>query len=84
MFAEQRVMNHRSSARRMSFWEKAMSKNFDDPIVQEVHQTRAKLLKQYGGSEGYAEHIRQLELELADRLTRREPRPPVKTHRRVS
>ena len=83
-FAERLVMNHRLSARRTSFWEKAMSKNFDDPIVEEVHQTRAKLLKKHGGSEGYAEHIRQLELQLADRLTRREPRPPVKTHRKVS
>jgi hypothetical protein len=58
--------------------------NFSDPIVQEVHETRAKLLEKHGGSEGYAEHLRQLESELADRLVTREPRPPVKTHRKVS
>lgn len=59
-------------------------KKCEDPIVEEVHQTRARLLEKYGGSEGYAEHLRQLERELADRLVTREPRPPVKTHRKVS
>ena len=58
--------------------------NFRDPIVEEIHQTRTKLLEKYGGSEGYAEHIREMERELADRLVTRDPRPPVKTHRRVS
>jgi hypothetical protein len=57
---------------------------FRDPIVEEIHETRTKLLQKYGGSEGYAEHIRQLERELADRVVTRDPRPPVKTHRRVS
>jgi hypothetical protein len=56
----------------------------NDPIVEEVHQTRTRLLEKYGGSEGYAEHLRQLEAELGDRLVDREPRPPVKTHRRAS
>jgi len=60
-----------------------MTKKFDDPIVAEVHATREGLLAQYGGSEGYAEHLRQLEIELADRLTRA-PRPPVTTHRKAS
>jgi len=57
---------------------------FSDPIVQEVHQTRARLLQKYGGSDGYAEHLRQLEVELADRVVTREPRPPVVTRRKVS
>ena len=61
-----------------------MSLQFRDPIVEEVHQTRVRLLERYGGAEGYAEHIRQLERELADRLVTREPRTPVKTHRKVS
>ena len=56
----------------------------NDPIVEEVHQTRERLLEKYGGSEGYAEHLRQLEAELGDRLVDREPRPPVKTRRRAS
>jgi len=59
-------------------------KGYEDPIVEEVHQTRARLLQKHGGPEGYVEHIRQLELELADRLVDRQPRPPVRTHRKVS
>jgi hypothetical protein len=59
-----------------------MTLKFRDPIVEEVHETREKLLEKHGGSEGYAEHLRQLERELADRLVDRQPRPPVKTHRR--
>ena len=59
-------------------------KKFEDPIVEEVHQTRARLLKKYGGSEGYAQHLRELEVELGDRLVMREPRPPIKTRRKVS
>ena len=55
-----------------------------DPIVEEIHETRAKLLEKYGGSAGYAEHIRELEREVAGRVVTREPRPPVKTHRKVS
>ena len=58
--------------------------NFRDPIVQEVHETRARLLEKYGGSEGYSKHLRELEAELADRLVTRQPRTPIKTHRKVS
>jgi len=61
-----------------------MNLDFRDPIVEEVHRTRTKLLEKYGGAEGYAEHLRQLEIELADRLATRAPRPPVKTQRKVS
>ena len=59
-----------------------MTKNFEDPIVEEVHQTRAKLLRKYGGAEGYAKHLRELEEQLADRVVNREPRPPVTTLRK--
>lgn len=57
---------------------------FKDPVVEEVHETRARLLERYGGSEGYAEHLRKVEKSLADRLVTRQPRPPVKTQRKVS
>jgi hypothetical protein len=57
---------------------------FEDPVVDEVHQTRAKLLEKHGGSEGYAAHLRRLEIELVDRLVTREPRSPVRTQRKVS
>ena len=59
-------------------------KKYEDPIVAEVHETRERLLQKYGGAEGYAEHLRQLEIELADRLVTRQARPPVRTHRKVS
>ena len=58
-------------------------KEFEDPIVAEVHETRTRLLQKYGGSQGYAEHLRQLETKLSARLVNREPRSPVKTRRKV-
>ena len=61
-----------------------MKKKLDDPIVEEVHQTRAKLLQQYGGADGYAAHLRELEAKLGDRVVSGKPRPPVATRRKVS
>jgi hypothetical protein len=61
-----------------------MAKRFEDPVVEEVHRIREALLARYGGAEGYAEHLRQLERELGDRLVTRQPRPAVKTRRRAS
>jgi hypothetical protein len=58
--------------------------DFRDPLVEEIHETRMKLLQRYGGSQGYARHLREVESALADRLVTRKPRPPVKTHRKVS
>jgi hypothetical protein len=58
-------------------------KEFEDPIVAEVHETRQRLLQKYGGSQGYAEHLRQLEIELSSRLVNRKARSPIKTHRKV-
>jgi hypothetical protein len=60
------------------------STSFKDPIVEEVHHTRAKLLEKYGGPDGYAEHLRRLESELTNRVVTRQPRPPVKTVRKAS
>jgi hypothetical protein len=31
----------------------------DDPIVAEVHEIRLQLLEQYGGFEGFMQHIRE-------------------------
>jgi len=61
-----------------------MKNSLEDPIVEEIHRTRAKLLEKYGGAEGYAEHLRQVEKELGDRVITREPRRPVKTARKAS
>ena len=56
----------------------------DDPIVKEVHETRARLLEKYGGTAGYAAHLRELEKELGDRVVTREPRKPVTSRRKIS
>ena len=56
----------------------------DDPIVEEIHKIREKLLEQYGGFDGYMKHIDELQQELKDRLVTRDPRPPVTTSRKVS
>ena len=61
-----------------------MKNSLKDPIVEEVHRTRAKLLERYGGAEGYAEHLRELEKELGDRVVSREPRRPIKSARKAS
>lgn len=58
--------------------------NLDDPIVKEVHETRERLLEKYGGPEGYAEHLRQLEKELEAHVVSREPRKPVTSRRKIS
>lgn len=57
---------------------------YDDPIVNEVHETRARLLARYGGREGYEQHLRELEEQLADRIVTRQPRRPIETHKKVS
>lgn len=49
-----------------------MTKKFEDPVVEEVHRIRESLLAKHGGPEGYAAHLRLLELELGDRLVSRE------------
>ena len=55
-----------------------------DPIVEEVHEIRRRLLEEYGGMEGYIRHIKELELELKDRVVRRQPRKPVITKQKAS
>ena len=56
----------------------------EDPIVEEIHKIREKLLEQYGGVDGYMKHIEELQEELKDRIVSREPRPPVITNRKIS
>lgn len=55
-----------------------------DPIVEEVHEIRRRLLEEYGGMDGYIRHIKELELELKDRVVRREPRKPIITKQKAS
>jgi hypothetical protein len=57
--------------------------NYEDPIVKEVHETRARLLAKYGGTEGYAQHLREIEAQLSQRIVTRAPRRP-KVEKKVS
>ena len=56
----------------------------EDPIVAEVHETRAKLLREYGSMENLMKEFRAIEAEMKDRVVKLEPRPPIETKRRVS
>lgn len=56
----------------------------NDPVVEEVHEIRRRLLEEYGGMNGYLRHIKELELELKDRVVRRPPRKPVITKQKAS
>lgn len=57
---------------------------FEDPVVKEIHEIREKLLKEYGGLDGYFKHIDELQQELKDRIVSREPRRPVTPSRKIS
>jgi hypothetical protein len=56
----------------------------EDPIVEEVHKTRERLLQKHGGFKGVLREIREIENEFRDRVVRLEPRPPIETKRKVS
>ena len=51
----------------------------EDPIVAEIHKIREELLDEYGGFDGYIDHLKELQQQLKDRLVTREPRPPATT-----
>jgi hypothetical protein len=56
----------------------------DDPVVEEIHRIREKLLEEHGGLEGYLDHVKEVEKGLKDRLVTRPSRPPVITRRKIS
>ncbi|HEX7154498.1 MAG TPA: hypothetical protein VF618_23635 [Thermoanaerobaculia bacterium] len=56
----------------------------DDPIVEEVHETRERLLEQHGGIAGFLEHIHQLQETMKDRIVRLPPRKPDESVRKIS
>lgn len=53
----------------------------EDPIVEEVHKTRARLPKEYG-IDGLVHEWREIEREFGDRVVRLKPKPPVTTERK--
>jgi len=56
----------------------------EDPVVAEIHETREKLLRKYGGMENLRKEFRAIEVEMQDRVVKLEPRQPIETKRRVS
>jgi hypothetical protein len=56
----------------------------EDPIVAEIHETRERLLEEYGGMENLRHEFRAIEAEMQDRVVRLAPRAPIETKRRVS
>jgi hypothetical protein len=53
-----------------------------DPIVEEIHKIRESLLEEHGGMDG--RHLEELQVELKDRIVRREPRKPIATKQKAS
>ena len=37
---------------------------FSDPLIDQVRETRAKLVKQYGGLRGWCRHLQQVQKKL--------------------
>ena len=55
----------------------------EHPIVAEIHETRERLLEEYG-MENLRHEFRAIEAEMKDRVVRLAPRAPIETKRRVS
>lgn len=51
----------------------------EDPIVEELHKTRARLLKEYG-IDGLVQQWREIEEEFQDRVVRLKPKPAIEVH----
>jgi len=56
----------------------------NDPIVEEVHKTRERLVNEYGAGDGLSQLWREIEAEFKDRVVRLAPRRPVVGERKIS
>ena len=56
----------------------------DDPVVEELHRIRERLLREHGGLDGYVAHLREMQIAMKDRVVTREPRTPSLTKRKIS
>ena len=56
----------------------------DDPIVEEVHKTRERILSEYGSSDALLPNLREIEREFKDRVVRLQSRKPSEPARKVS
>jgi len=53
----------------------------EDPIVDELHKTRERLIAEYGGMDALLREFRAIEDEMRDRVVRLDPRPPSRATR---
>jgi hypothetical protein len=56
----------------------------EDPVVAEAHNTRERLIAEYGSAEALAEQWRNIENEFKLRVVRLEPRRPLLVERKIS
>ena len=56
----------------------------DDPVVEELHQIREKLLLEHGGLEGYVAHLREMQTSMKTPVVTRPPKTPTVTKRKIS
>jgi len=56
----------------------------EDPIVEELHKIREEMLEEHGGLEGLVKHLREIQAEMPERVVTLDPKPPIKTNRKIS
>lgn len=56
----------------------------DDPIVEEVHQTRERILQKYDNWSSLRARLKAIEVELGVRVVRLPSRKPVETSKKAS
>jgi len=57
----------------------------NDPIVEETREARRQLDAEFGGNlEALFAYLREIENENADRVVKRDPKPPVSVQRKIS
>lgn len=55
----------------------------DDPIIEEIHKIREKLLEEHGGFEGYFQHVLREQEKIKDRLVTLPRRKTARKKRRA-
>jgi hypothetical protein len=56
----------------------------EDPIVEEVHKARERILEKYPTREELATQWQEIEREFSERVVRLEPKAPVTNERKIS
>jgi len=56
----------------------------DDPVVAEVHETRERILKEFGSTSRLRKNLREIENEFRDRVVRLQPRKLCESSKKAS